>query len=110
MYDANMRSLDTLKQMREMEVEKASLQKMIIELRDKAAVYLPAKDDDIDMHVAEYINNYPERGQLKVMFMRESTGTYSFGSKRVNIKVEAGKIKIRTGGGYLGIDEFIDLN
>ena len=60
------------------------------------------------MHIADYINNYPNRNDLKVMFMRESEGTYQFGSKRINIKVEAGKIKIRTGGGYLGIDEFID--
>ena len=108
MYEANLRSLETLKQMREMEVEKAALQNTIVELRDKAAIYLPAKDDAIDMHIADYINNYPNRNDLKVMFMRESEGTYQFGSKRINIKVEAGKIKIRTGGGYLGIDEFID--
>lgn len=42
------------------------------------------------------------------MFMRESEGVYQFGSKRVQVKVEREGIKIRVGGGYLSIDEFLD--
>ena len=42
------------------------------------------------------------------MFMRESEGVYSFGSKRVGVKVDKDKINIRVGGGYLSIDEFLD--
>lgn len=40
--------------------------------------------------------------------MRESEGVYQFGTKRVSIKVEKDNIKIRVGGGYLSIDEFLD--
>lgn len=40
--------------------------------------------------------------------MRESEGVYMFGSKRVSVKVEQQNIKIRVGGGYLSIDEFLD--
>ena len=58
--------------------------------------------------MAEFINNYPERSKLKIMFMRESEGVYQFGSKRVAVKVEKQGIKIRVGGGYLSIDEFLD--
>lgn len=58
--------------------------------------------------MADFINNYPDRHKLKIMFMRESEGVYSFASKRVNVRVEKGGIKIRVGGGYLSIDEFID--
>ena len=42
------------------------------------------------------------------MFMRESSGVYEFGSKRVSVKVERDKIQIKVGGGYLSIDEFLD--
>ena len=42
------------------------------------------------------------------MFMRESEGVYQFGSRRVAVKVEKDNIKIRVGGGYLSIDEFLD--
>ena len=110
MFDANKRSLDTLKVMREMEVERATLQNVIMDLKEKSSVYLPAKDDAIDLKMADYINNFPDRDKLKVMFMRESEGTYVFGSKRIAIKVENNKLLIRTGGGYLNIDEFIDQN
>ena len=42
------------------------------------------------------------------MFIRLNPGVYSFGSKKVCIKVENGKINIRVGGGYLRIEEFMD--
>eukprot|EP00353_Schmidingerella_taraikaensis_P013724 CAMPEP_0185594270 /NCGR_PEP_ID=MMETSP0434-20130131/74290_1 /TAXON_ID=626734 ORGANISM="Favella taraikaensis, Strain Fe Narragansett Bay" /NCGR_SAMPLE_ID=MMETSP0434 /ASSEMBLY_ACC=CAM_ASM_000379 /LENGTH=60 /DNA_ID=CAMNT_0028221463 /DNA_START=689 /DNA_END=871 /DNA_ORIENTATION=- len=60
------------------------------------------------MKLAEYINNFPDRQKLKIMFMRESSGVYSFGTKRVNVKVEKGRILLRVGGGYQSIDEFLD--
>ena len=42
------------------------------------------------------------------MFIRLQPGIYSFGSKKVCIKVDNGKINIRIGGGYLRINEFIE--
>ena len=66
------------------------------------------KEDFTDKKLAEFINNYPERSKLKIMFMRESEGVYQFGTKRVAVKVENHSIKIRVGGGYLSIDEFLD--
>lgn len=66
------------------------------------------KGDLIDCRLADFINNYPDRQRLRIMFYRESEGVYQFGSKRVNIRVENNKINVRVGGGYLSIDEFID--
>ena len=66
------------------------------------------KDDPVDKKLAEFINNYPERQKLKIMFLRESEGVYQFGSKRVAVRVDKDKINIRVGGGYLSIDEFLD--
>ena len=108
MYDANKRSLDTLKMMRNLELENSHLKTYIIELKEKVAIYLPVKTDPIDCKIADFVNNYPERQKLKIMFMRESSGVYHFGQKRINVKVEKDKILIRVGGGYLGIDEFLD--
>jgi len=71
-------------------------------------VYIPVKGDPTDMKLAEFINNYPDRQKLKIMFMRESEGVYEFGSRRVAVKVEKGKINVRVGGGYLSLDEFLD--
>ena len=48
--------------------------------------------DAVDERLADYLNNYPERKNLKIMFMRESEGVYQFGSRKVMVKVERGKI------------------
>jgi hypothetical protein len=77
-------------------------------LKSRIAVYIPVKHDVIDKKLAEYINNYPERSKLKIMFMRESEGIYQFGTKKVYVRVDQDKINIRVGGGFLSIDEFLD--
>ena len=71
-------------------------------------MYIPVKGDLIDKKLAEYINNYPDRQKLKIMFLRETEGVYQFGTKRVLVKVEKDSIKIRVGGGFLSLDEFLD--
>lgn len=97
-----------MQQLKDAEQEVDTLKKYILELKARIAVYIPVKGDATDMKLAEYINNYPDRQKLKIMFMRESEGVYEFGSKRVAVKVEKGKINVRVGGGYLSIDEFLD--
>ena len=80
----------------------------MLDLKARIAVYIPVKNDAIDKKLAEYINNYPDRKKLKIMFMRESSGVYEFGSKRIRVEVQREKITIKVGGGYLSIDEFLD--
>ena len=107
-YKANKTSLALLQQLKEAEVEIETLKQYIIDLKQRIAVYIPVRDDQVDKKLAEFINNYPERSKLKIMFMRETEGVYQFGTKRVAVKVEKDNIKIRVGGGYLSIDEFLD--
>jgi CYTH domain-containing protein len=107
-YKSNKISLELLKQLKDAEKEIGTLQQYIVDLKQRIAVYIPIKNDAVDLKLAEFINNYPERSKLKIMFMRESEGVYSFGTKKVAVKVEKDSIKIRVGGGYLSIDEFLD--
>ena len=107
-YKANKTSLELLKQLKDAEIEIETLKQYIIDLKQRIAVYIPVKEDPVDKKLAEFINNYPERSKLKIMFMRESEGVYQFGTKRVAVKVEKDNIKIRVGGGYLSLDEFLD--
>ena len=94
--------------MRDAECEIETLKQYIIDLKSRIAVYIPVKDDQIDKRLAEYINNYPDRQKLKIMFLRESEGVYQFGSKRVYVRIDKDRINVRVGGGFLSIDEFID--
>jgi hypothetical protein len=42
------------------------------------------------------------------MFLRVEPGVYTFGSRKVNLRLELSKLKVRVGGGYISIDEFLD--
>ena len=75
-YTANKTSLDLLKQIRHDEEEIEALKQHIIELKARVAIYIPEKGDQIDQKIAEYLNNYPDRTKLKILFMRESKGVY----------------------------------
>ena len=88
MLKANMTSLELLKELRNNESELENLKSYILDLKSKVAVYIPVKGDLIDEKLAEYINNYPDRQKLKILFLRETEGVYSFGTSKVFIKVE----------------------
>ena len=107
-FKANKTSLELLKSLKDSETEIETLKAYIMDLKSRMAVYIPVKNDAIDNRLAEFINNYPDKNRLKIMFLRESEGVYQFGSKRVAIRVDKDKINIRVGGGYLAIDEFLD--
>jgi len=79
------------------------------QMRARYQIYVPDKEDPIDTQLAEYINNYPERSKMRIMFLKESTGVYHFGSRRVYVKVDREKITVRVGGGFLSLDEFLDI-
>lgn len=93
-----------------MEFRIAQLVEINEQLESKQPVYIARRQSKIDTEVARFINNkYPEATErLKIMFIRESEGVYTFGSKRVYIKCEKGnQLFVRVGGGYMHIEEFV---
>lgn len=78
------------------------------DLLEKSSFYIGHKNDKVDIALAQYIKQFPERENFKILFLRESSGVYQFGQRKVNIKIERGnQIKVRVGGGYMHIDQFI---
>merc|ERR1719469_843868 len=80
----------------------------ITEMKSKFQYYQPVKGDPVDRKLAEYLNAYPDKTKLKVMFYRQSPGVYEFGQTKINLKVSGERLVVRVGGGFLSIDEFID--
>ncbi len=70
---------------------------------------MPANNDALDSKLAAFINNKPDADKYRQLFVRESSGVYQFGSKKVYVKMEKDKILIRSGGGYVSIEEFLNL-
>ena len=42
-----------------------------------------------------------------LLFEWKNEGIYNFGSKKTSIKFEYGDLKVRVGGGYISIEDFI---
>jgi len=47
-YEANTKSLELIKQVRDLEYETATLKSYVIDLKARVAVYVPIKNDPID--------------------------------------------------------------
>lgn len=70
---------------------------------------MPKLGDQTDDALASFINTYPEKNKMKIMFLRESEGVYKFGSRKVHIKIEKGnQVLVRVGGGYMHVEDFIN--
>jgi hypothetical protein len=84
-----------------------ALKQLVLELRQRRPIYVPVKDDPVDQAVAEYVNARDE--PLMVPLIREEKEIYTFGTKKVFIRLEQGKIIIRVGGGYMQMEEFLEI-
>lgn len=69
-----------------------NLKRLILELKTRSSVYLPVKSDKVDLALSNFINASSNPNKLTTLFVREKDGVYSFGSKRVFVKMEGGRI------------------
>ena len=46
------------------------------ELEKDVPIYVAKKYDQVDRALGKYINTYPEKNSLKILFLRESEGVY----------------------------------
>ena len=50
--------------------------------------YVPAKNDLIDQTLAQWINMYDGKSEMRIMFVRVNPQEYYFGSKKIRIRVD----------------------
>lgn len=84
-----------------------NLKIMVGEAKLRTAPYVAKPDDAIDIALSEYLNSLDD--PIPIPFTRENEGVYLFGTKRIFLKLENNKIRIRVGGGYTNIEEFIEI-
>ena len=66
-------------------------------------LYKAVKGDLVDEMFADYINKL----NCPVPIKRHGNNQYTFGTKKIFAKIINGKLVIRVGGGYMGIEEFM---
>ena len=106
-YQSNQTCVELLQQMRNLDkacelrvkklkekhsLEAETLKAYILDIKARIPNYIPVKGDEIDQVLAQYINNYPDKSKLKLMFMRQQEGQYEFGSRNLILKVMRGSI------------------
>mmetsp|Transcript_9794 Transcript_9794/g.19231 ORF Transcript_9794/g.19231 Transcript_9794/m.19231 type:complete len:678 (+) Transcript_9794:492-2525(+) len=74
--------------------------------RGRKSRYEPSKNDPIDSAMADIANRYSD---LPVGFKREESGVYLFGTRKVIVKMEQGRLIVRVGGGFMNIEEFVEI-
>ena len=73
-------------------LESETLRAYILDIKGRFPDYVPMRKDEIDLKLAEYINNYPDKQKLKLMFIRKSEGIYDFGTRSLMLKIMRGHI------------------
>ena len=72
-------------------------------------IYIAKKQDQIDRALANFLNTYPKRDKLNILFVRESEGIYKFGQRRVFMKLGKNEqLGVQVGGGFVTISNFIE--
>lgn len=87
------------------EEELEGLKDVMGQAQKRAPPYIPVKDDLVDNALASYLN--AKETPVPIKFIRQEGGNYLFGTKKIYIKIENGKLLIKVGGGFTNIDEFL---
>ena len=90
----------------EKDMELEALRHAVNLIKLEHPVYIPLENDYIDEALGQYLNSRDI--PLLIPFVRESYGVYFYGSKKVTISLERGKIIVKSGGGFMPIASFID--
>jgi hypothetical protein len=96
--------------MQDKDIEYEKMLEYWTEIHRANYVYVPTRGDEIDKRLAEYINKSDLTRKSKCLFVREQEGVYSYFFKKVIMKVEENNLIIRVGGGFMSVDEFIEIN
>ena len=83
LYESKTIQLDLLEQLKVLEDKLVGAESKISELLDlnealekNQAVYIAKKNDKVDKTLSNYLNTFPERNKMRIMFLRESEGVY----------------------------------
>ena len=87
------------------EEELEGLKSAMGQAQKRSPPYVPVKDDQVDCMLAAYLN--AKETPVPIKFIRQDGGNYTFGTKKVYVKIENSRLLVKVGGGFTSIDEFL---
>ena len=64
-------------------------------------------DNKLEMYLRYF---YSQKKVPKIIFKKLSNNNYEYGTQKVSIKIEGDSIRVKSLGGFLSIDKFIEIN
>ncbi len=98
------KQIDKLARETEIPAIKAQASVHSLKPQKKLDWYRPIKGDIVDELIAKYFNSLPKPMPVK----RLGDGFYIFGTRKIFVKLVAGKLVVRVGGGFMSIGEFME--
>ena len=67
--------------------------------------------DEVDHKLENYLKKFYSQKKLpKILFKKISNNNYEYGTQKVNVKIEGETIKVKSFGGFILLDKFIEIN
>ena len=67
--------------------------------------------NEVDKKLEMYLKHlYSQKKVPKIIFKKISTNNYEFGTQKITIKVDGDSIKVKSFGGFISLDKFIENN
>ena len=67
--------------------------------------------DETDHKLDKYLKKiYSQKKVPKILFKKLSNNNYEYGSQKVNVKIDGESIKVKSFGGFIPLEKFIDNN
>lgn len=76
-------------------------------IKDPSTTPRKSLSNPIDLALYDFMSI--QKPSLPIKFVKDCDGVYIFGTKKVFIKLDNGKLHVRIGGGFMIIDEFIKV-
>lgn len=86
--------------------EKRTVEK-VMDIKKKFPIYIASSSDSLDRQLANWINSHPNKDQM-LPFKRETEGRYQYGSKRVRISQEDGKLIVTIAKKAVPMEYFVE--
>ena len=84
------------------------LRNLALDAQIERKVYIPAKNDPVDVIMSEIINNHDPPIQIPIV--REDQGVYLIASRTIKVKIENNRMIVRLGGGFESFEDFLSAN
>ena len=83
----------------------------VLETNDEFEYVISNNPDEADHKLEKFLKVFYNQKKIpKLLFKKLSNNNYEYGTQKINIRVDGDNIKVKSFGGFISLDKFIDNN